>query len=117
MGFLPAHSFMSSEQKETVGQYTTLKPSVASVQPIRIVTPSDQEGSKEIASAMADRHAGDPTAYQGDPTDSESKEKDGAESEKGGFRNNLMSGLVVSGIVVAVLGALVAVARNMKMRT
>jgi len=49
--------------------------------------------------------------------DSESKEKDGAESEKGGFRNNLMSGLVVSGIVVAVLGALVAVARNMKMRT
>jgi hypothetical protein len=54
-----------------------------------------------------------PTSYQGvddieRPEDDESKEEDGAERGKGGFRNNLMSGLlIISGIVVTVLGVIV----------
>eukprot|EP01018_Ginkgo_biloba_P013004 Gb_10058 [translate_table: standard] len=106
----------SSELRDSGGQYTTLKPSVSAVQPTKIATPDGQEGSEEVASAMAQPHAGDPHAYEKATEASPQNEgsKEGGNEDKGGFGDNLKSGLVISGIVVALLGAVVAFTRKLR---
>ncbi|GLJ54379.1 hypothetical protein SUGI_1167750 [Cryptomeria japonica] len=107
---------------ESIGQYTTLKPSVSAVQPTKITNPTkEEESSEKIASAMAERHSGDPSAFRRvDPPQGDEKKEsagEGEEKAESGFVEKWKICLAVSGIVVAVLGAVLAACTKLKGKT
>ncbi|KAI5083396.1 hypothetical protein GOP47_0003139 [Adiantum capillus-veneris] len=116
----------TNDYSESVGEYTTHKTAVGGAQPSSIKT--DNAGdSEDLASNIAKRKTGDPNAYERAPnSDDRACEDDdsgkarggsyagGDKDKKLGLLSRFKVPLIVSGIVLTVVGALLAVAKQGK---
>ncbi|MCO5606117.1 hypothetical protein L7F22_060304 [Adiantum nelumboides] len=120
----------TEDYTESVGQHSTLKTAIGGAQPSRIKT-DDAGDSEDLASSIAKRKTGDPNAFERASISDEPAVGGDEGSGKGlvrgtssgggddkdkkpGLLSRLKVPLIVSGVVLTVVGALLAVAKQGK---